>query len=165
LLSETGTMWVDRFYRIKDSPLVSVTGSTAMGRKVATTVAGRLGQSLLELVGNNVIIISENADFEMALQAALFGTVGTTGQRCTSTRRLIVHESIKDQFIKSLIHAYQQISIGNTLDDGVLMGPLIVTVQLLMRWNKLWIIVFGKATGCFVVEKGLLSRALKAGNM
>jgi len=106
-------------------PLVSATGSTGMGRHVATTVAGRLGRSLLELGGNNAIIITEDADIEMALKATLFGAVGTAGQRCTSTRRIIVHESIKERFAKALLQAYGQVTIGNPLDNGTLMGPLI----------------------------------------
>ena len=106
-------------------PLISATGSVAMGRKVATAVASRLGRSLLELGGNNAIIVAADADLDLALRAAVFGAVGTAGQRCTSTRRIIVHESIRDQFVKMLKNAYEQIKIGNPLDDGILMGPLI----------------------------------------
>jgi len=106
-------------------PLISATGSTGMGKKVATSVASRLGRSLLELGGNNAIIITENCNLDMALTATLFGAVGTAGQRCTSTRRIIVHHSIKEEFLQRLIHAYRQIKIGNPLDDDTLMGPLI----------------------------------------
>ncbi|MCP4023011.1 MAG: aldehyde dehydrogenase family protein [Desulfobacteraceae bacterium] len=109
----------------KRIPLISATGSTAMGKKVATSVANRLGRSLLELGGNNAIIVTPDADLNMALQATLFGAVGTAGQRCTSTRRIIVHESVKDRFIDRLVKACEQVKIGNPLDDGVLMGPLI----------------------------------------
>ena len=106
-------------------PLISATGSTAMGKKVAVATAGRFGRSLLELGGNNAVIITETADLDMALRATLFGAVGTAGQRCTSTRRLIVHKSIKDRFVDMLIHAYKQVRIGNPLDEATLMGPLI----------------------------------------
>lgn len=105
--------------------LVSATGSTAMGRHVATTVAARLGRSLLELGGNNAIIITEDSNLDMALRATLFGAVGTAGQRCTSTRRIIIHRAIKDQFVQQLTAAYKQIPIGNPLSDNTLLGPLI----------------------------------------
>ncbi len=106
-------------------PLISATGSTAMGRHVGEVVGQRLGRSLLELGGNNAIIVTEDADMDMAIRATLFGAVGTAGQRCTSTRRIIIQSSVKDQFIKSLSAAYGQVKIGNPLDDGTLMGPLI----------------------------------------
>jgi aldehyde dehydrogenase (NAD+) len=106
-------------------PLVSATGSTRMGKKVAVAVGERLGRSLLELGGNNAIIITPDANLKMATQAVLFGAVGTAGQRCTSTRRLIIHESIYDKLKNSLVHAYSQVRIGDPLDDGILMGPLI----------------------------------------
>ena len=106
-------------------PLISATGSCAMGRKVGTAVAGRLGRSLLELGGNNAIIVTEDADLDMAVRATLFGAVGTAGQRCTSTRRVIIQRSVKEAFLSSLIKAYEQINIGNPLDMGTLMGPLI----------------------------------------
>jgi aldehyde dehydrogenase (NAD+) len=108
-------------------PLVSATGSTRMGKKVGVAVAERLGRSLLELGGNNAIILTPDADLKMAITAVLFGAVGTGGQRCTTTRRLIIHESIYDSFKDSLVKAYKQIRIGNPLDEGVLMGPLIDT--------------------------------------
>lgn len=106
-------------------PLISATGSTVMGKKVAAATASRLGRSLLELGGNNAIIIAEDADLDMAVRATLFGAVGTAGQRCTSTRRIIVHESIKEKFTELLVHAYKQVKIGNPLNDNTLMGPLI----------------------------------------
>lgn len=108
-------------------PLISATGSTRMGKAVAAAVAGRLGKTLLELGGNNAIIITENADLDMALIGAVFGAVGTAGQRCTSTRRLIIHESIYDAFKQKLVNAYGQIKIGDPLDEQNHMGPLIDT--------------------------------------
>ncbi|RVU01968.1 aldehyde dehydrogenase family protein [Mucilaginibacter limnophilus] len=106
-------------------PLVSATGSTRMGKAVGAAVGARLGRSLLELGGNNAIIITENADLDMALIGAVFGAVGTAGQRCTTTRRLIIHESIYEQFKQKLVSAYGQIRIGNPLDENNHMGPLI----------------------------------------
>jgi aldehyde dehydrogenase (NAD+) len=106
-------------------PLISATGSCNMGEKVGTAVAQRLGRSLLELGGNNAVIVMEDADPDLATRAALFAAVGTAGQRCTSLRRLIVQRGISDLIAKRLVDAYGQISIGNPLDDGVLMGPLV----------------------------------------
>ena len=114
-------------YMTKDSrlPLISATGSTRMGKAVGAAVGARLGKSLLELGGNNAIIITENADLDMSLIGAVFGAVGTAGQRCTSTRRLIIHESVYEKFKLKLINAYKQIKIGNPLDENNHMGPLI----------------------------------------
>jgi aldehyde dehydrogenase (NAD+) len=106
-------------------PLVSATGSVAMGKKVAATVGKRLGRTLLELGGNNAIIITPEADLKLAVTAVLFGAVGTAGQRCTSTRRLIIHESIYEKMRTQLLNSYKQVPIGNPLDKGILMGPLI----------------------------------------
>jgi aldehyde dehydrogenase (NAD+) len=106
-------------------PLISATGSCAMGRAVAATVAQRLGRSLLELGGNNGLILTQSADQDLALRAVLFAAVGTAGQRCTTLRRLIVHESIADRFVQRLAAAYRSIQPGNPWDDGVLLGPLI----------------------------------------
>ncbi len=106
-------------------PLVSATGSTRMGKAVGAAVGARLGRSLLELGGNNAIIISEHADIDTCLVGAVFGAVGTAGQRCTSTRRLIIHESIYEQFKQKLVNAYAQIRIGDPLDERNHMGPLI----------------------------------------
>lgn len=106
-------------------PLVSFTGSTRVGKIVAQTVAARLGRSILELGGNNAIIVSEHADLNKVLMGTLFGAVGTAGQRCTSTRRLIVHESVYDKTIEVLKNAYAQIKIGNPLDEANHVGPLI----------------------------------------
>lgn len=105
--------------------LVSATGSTRMGKEVAVTVAQRLGRSLLELGGNNAIIITEKADLKMTIIGAVFGAVGTAGQRCTSTRRLIIHEKVYEQVKQSLVEAYKQIKIGDPLDAKHHMGPLI----------------------------------------
>lgn len=106
-------------------PLISFTGSTAVGKDVAVSVASRLGRSILELGGNNAIILDESADFNLAIPAIVFGAVGTAGQRCTSTRRLFVHQSIYDTVVQKLQHAYEQITIGDPLDTHNLMGPLI----------------------------------------
>lgn len=106
-------------------PLVSATGSTRMGKEVAKAVAGRLGKSLLELGGNNAIILTESADLKMCIPGIVFGAVGTAGQRCTSTRRLIIHESIYENVKNMLVNAYKQIVIGDPLDSKNHMGPLI----------------------------------------
>ncbi len=109
----------------KRVPLVSATGSTRMGKAVGAALGARLGRSLLELGGNNAIIISKDADLEMSLVGAVFGAVGTAGQRCTSTRRLIIHESVYDNFRDKLVKAYGQLKIGNPLDENSHVGPLI----------------------------------------
>ncbi len=106
-------------------PLVSFTGSVPVGRRVASVVAQRLGRTLLELSGNNAIIVDETADLSLAIRAIVFGAVGTAGQRCTTTRRLFVHESRYDDVVAKLLSAYKQVRIGNPLETGVLMGPLI----------------------------------------
>ncbi|MEN1783928.1 MAG: aldehyde dehydrogenase family protein [Bacteroidota bacterium] len=111
-------------------PLVSATGSTRMGKIVAKTVAGRLGKSLLELGGNNAIIVTPDADLKMTVIGAVFGAVGTAGQRCTSTRRLIVHESVYDKVKSALTKAYDQLSIGNPLNEDNHVGPLIDTTAV-----------------------------------
>ncbi|HEY5727670.1 MAG TPA: aldehyde dehydrogenase family protein [Acidimicrobiia bacterium] len=106
-------------------PLISATGSTAVGEKVGLATAKRLGRSLLELGGNNAIIVMDDADLDLVTRAALFAAVGTAGQRCTSLRRLIVHRGVADVLAKRLVEAYGQVSIGDPLADGTLMGPLI----------------------------------------
>ncbi len=106
-------------------PLVSATGSTRMGRRVAQVVAGRLGRSLLELGGNNALIVMADADLELAVRAVLFGAVGTAGQRCTTTRRLLVERPIRDAIIERLVDAYRRVPIGDPLAAGTLMGPLV----------------------------------------
>ena len=107
--------WMSKDTRI---PLVSATGSTRMGKELNKEVAGRLGKTILELGGNNAIIITEHADLDMSLIGAVFGAVGTAGQRCTSTRRLIIHEKIYNQFVEKLLKAYQQNKIGDPLDSN-----------------------------------------------
>lgn len=116
--------WLSKDERI---PLVSATGSTRMGKAVAVNVAQRLGRSLLELGGNNAIIITKDADFNIAVPAAVFGAVGTAGQRCTTTRRLLIHEDVYDIFKEKLVHAYQQLKIGDPLNTENHVGPLIDT--------------------------------------
>ncbi len=106
-------------------PLVSATGSVRMGRKVGAAIAGRLGKSILELGGNNAIIISQHADLKLTIPGVVFGAVGTSGQRCTSTRRLIIHERIYDRVVENLVSAYRQLKIGNPLDESNHVGPLI----------------------------------------
>ena len=109
----------------KRIPLISATGSTQMGVHVAQTVHGRLGKTIMELGGNNALIVAPSADLEMATQSIFFGAVGTAGQRCTSTRRVILHESIADKVRKKLLGAYKTMRIGNPLDRKTVMGPLI----------------------------------------
>jgi len=106
-------------------PLISATGSVQMGLNVAQTVHGRLGKTIMELGGNNALIVAPSADLEMATQSIFFGAVGTAGQRCTSTRRVILHESIADKVRGKLLAAYKSLRIGNPLDRETLMGPLI----------------------------------------
>jgi aldehyde dehydrogenase (NAD+) len=106
-------------------PLVSFTGSTAIGRHVAGAVAGRFGRTILELGGNNAIIVAEDANLEMAVRAIVFGAVGTAGQRCTSTRRIIAHKAIQPELSERLLKAYAQVRIGDPLEAGTLMGPLV----------------------------------------
>ena len=108
-------------------PLVSFTGSSATGRTVATRVASRFGRTILELGGNNAIIITENADLELAIPGIVFGAVGTAGQRCTSTRRVIGHKSLTPALIERLANAYGQVPMGDPVDDATLMGPLVTT--------------------------------------
>ncbi|HKX46477.1 MAG TPA: aldehyde dehydrogenase family protein, partial [Planctomycetota bacterium] len=106
-------------------PLVSFTGSTAVGRQVAAKVAARLGRTILELGGNNAIVVTDRADLDLAIPAILFGAVGTCGQRCTTTRRLLVHANLIDEVERRLVAAYSQVRIGNPLDPRTLCGPLI----------------------------------------
>jgi len=106
-------------------PLISFTGSTLQGKKVGTGVGERLGRTILELGGNNAIIVSRHGDLEMAVRTILFGAVGTAGQRCTSTRRIIVQEDVYDDVLNRLVKAYNSIQIGNPLEEGTLMGPLV----------------------------------------
>ncbi len=108
-------------------PLVSSTGSCEMGYRVGAVVGERLGRTILELGGNNAIIVTPHADMKLTIPAILFGAVGTAGQRCTSTRRIIVHESVRGELLDKLIAAYKQVPIGNPLESDILMGPLVTT--------------------------------------
>lgn len=144
----------ERIANDKRIPLVSATGSIRMGKSVGAAVGARLGRSLLELGGNNAIIISKDADLEMALVGCLFGAVGTAGQRCTTTRRLIIHEDVYDQFKNKLVNAYRQLKIGNPLDEKNHVGPLIDKDAVQNYMNA---IEKCKAEGgSFAVEGGVL---------
>jgi aldehyde dehydrogenase (NAD+) len=144
--------WLSNDGRI---PLVSATGSTRMGKAVGAAVGARLGKSLLELGGNNAIIISAAADLEMSIIGAVFGAVGTAGQRCTTTRRLIIHESVYDAFVTKLVKAYGQLRIGNPLDQHNHVGPLIDTAAVASYLDS---IEKCKAEGGkFIVEGGVLT--------
>jgi len=120
-----GTELASRFVEDRRVALVSFTGSTAVGRHVGERVAARLGKSLLELGGNNAIIVDETANLDLAVPSIVFGAVGTAGQRCTTTRRVLVHSSRLDELENRLVRAYGQVKIGDPLDSGTLMGPLI----------------------------------------
>ena len=134
--------------------LVSATGSTRMGKSVAEVVGKRLGKTLLELGGNNAIIITENADLNIAIRGAVFGAIGTAGQRCTTTRRLIIHESIYDKFKDLLITAYAQIKIGDPLDEKNHMGPLIDKHAVKMYLDA--IVKVKKEGGKTIIDGGIL---------
>ena len=136
-------------------PLISATGSTRMGKSVGAAVGARLGRSLLELGGNNAIIIAPSADLKMVVPGAVFGAVGTAGQRCTSTRRLIIHEEIYDKVKEALTSAYKQLKIGNPLDQNFHVGPLIDTDAV-----NAYLVALEKAVaegGKILVEGGVLS--------
>jgi len=126
LINDAGTELAEKFVDDRRIPLISFTGSTAVGRRVGERVAQRMGRSLLELGGNNAIILDETAELKLAIPGIVFGAVGTAGQRCTTTRRLIVHSSIYDNVLATLIKAYKQVEtrIGDPLDPSNLMGPL-----------------------------------------
>lgn len=144
--------WMSTDARI---PLVSATGSTRMGKIVAQKVAARLGRYLLELGGNNAIIVTPSADLDVTLVGSVFGAVGTCGQRCTSTRRLIIHESVYDAFVQKLANAYGQLRIGDPLDQNNHVGPLIDTDAVAM-YNKA-IDEAKKSGGNVLVEGGVLT--------
>ncbi|WP_290793584.1 aldehyde dehydrogenase family protein [Flavihumibacter sp. UBA7668] len=146
--------WMSKDTRI---PLISATGSTRMGKAVGAAVGARLGKSILELGGNNSIIISKDADLDMTLIGAVFGAVGTAGQRCTTTRRLIIHESVYEAFKNKLIKAYQQLKIGNPLDQQNHVGPLIDKAAVEQYLNS--IEACKKEGGQFIVEGGVLEGA------
>ena len=135
-------------------PLISATGSTRMGKIVASKVAERLGRTLLELGGNNAIIVTPDADVKMTVIGAVFGAVGTAGQRCTSTRRLIIHESVYDQVKAAIVAAYNQIKIGNPLDENNHVGPVIDKDAVKNYQNALDKVV--KEGGKIIVEGGVL---------
>ena len=139
----------------KHIPLISATGSIRMGKIVAKTVAERLGKSLLELGGNNAIIVTPDADLKMTIIGAAFGAVGTAGQRCTSTRRLIIHESMYDKVKDALVAAYKQLRIGNPLDENNHVGPLIDKDAVKMYEKALQKVV--EEGGNLIVEGGVLS--------
>ncbi|ERM82848.1 aldehyde dehydrogenase [Rhodonellum psychrophilum GCM71 = DSM 17998] len=138
----------------KRIPLISATGSTRMGKIVGQAVAARLGRSLLELGGNNAIIITQNADMEIAIRGALFGAVGTAGQRCTTTRRLIIHESMYESVKERLALAYSKLVIGNPLDEKNHVGPLIDKEAVNMYLNTIKKVK--EEGGVAVVEGGVL---------
>jgi len=125
LIIGSGSIIGEKLINDKRIPLISATGSTRMGKRIGGVVGERLVKVILELGGNNAIIIDETANMNLVVPGVVFGSVGTAGQRCTSTRRLIIHESIYDSLIEKLINAYKQVKIGNPLDINTLMGPLI----------------------------------------
>src|SRR6185436_9415468 len=135
-------------------PLVSATGSTRMGKAVGAAVGARLGRALLELGGNNAIIISKNADIDIAVRRSLFGAVGTAGQRCTTTRRLIIQEEVYDNVKEKLITAYKQLSIGDPLNEKNHVGPLIDKDAVKMYLQS--IDACKAEGGNFIVEGGVL---------
>ncbi|HET8855423.1 MAG TPA: aldehyde dehydrogenase family protein, partial [Salinimicrobium sp.] len=138
----------------KRVPLVSATGSINMGRKVAAAVGERLGKSLLELGGNNAIIVTPDADIKMTVIGAVFGAVGTAGQRCTSTRRLIIHESVYQKVKDAIVAAYQQLRIGNPLDENNHVGPVIDKDSVKNYQHALKRVV--EEGGKIIVEGGVL---------
>ncbi len=141
-------------------PLMSATGSTRMGKALSVAVAARLGKTILELGGNNAIIISKDADLDMALVGAVFGAVGTAGQRCTTTRRLIIHEDVYEVFKQKLVNAYKQIKIGNPLDATNHVGPLIDKDAVAMYLNA---IEQGKQQGANFIVEGKLVDGFESG--
>jgi aldehyde dehydrogenase (NAD+) len=147
---ETGE-WMAADHRM---PLVSATGSTRMGKAVGAVVGARLGRALLELGGNNAIIVSKHADLDIAIRAALFGAVGTAGQRCTTTRRLIVQEEVYNPIKEKLVAAYKQLRIGNPLDENYHVGPLIDKDAVQQYQQALE--ACKKEGGRFIVEGGIL---------
>ena len=125
LIIGSGSLIGERMLKDQRLPLISLTGSTKVGKRAASVVAGRLGKYIMELGGNNAIILTENANLEMAIPSIVFGAVGTAGQRCTSTRRLIIHDSIYDRVVDSLQKAYRGLKIGTPIDETSHVGPLI----------------------------------------
>jgi aldehyde dehydrogenase (NAD+) len=125
LMIGKGSVIGEKLVNDRRIPLVSATGSCKMGYRIGKVVGERLGRTILELGGNNAIIVDETADVDLAMRAVLFGAVGTAGQRCTSTRRVFLHKSIAGQFTDNLVNAYKQVRIGDPLDENTLMGPLV----------------------------------------
>ncbi len=125
LVAGTGPDVGELLINDKRVPLVSFTGSTKVGRHISETVARRFGRTVLELGGNNAIIVAEDADLDLAVRGILFGAVGTAGQRCTTTRRIIMHKAVAKPLAERLVKAYKQVPIGNPLEEGTLMGPLV----------------------------------------
>ncbi len=151
--------WISADRRI---PLISATGSTRMGKAVGAVVGERLGRSLLELGGNNSIIISSEADINIAITAAVFGAVGTAGQRCTTTRRLIIHEKIYNKFKERLVNAYSQLKIGNPLNEKMHVGPLIDKDAVTNYLNA--VAKCKEEGGNFIVEPGVIKgKAFESG--
>jgi aldehyde dehydrogenase (NAD+) len=144
--------WMSNDTRV---PLVSATGSTRMGKAVGAALGARLGRALLELGGNNAIIISKDADLDIAITGALFGAVGTAGQRCTTTRRLIIHDRIYDKVKEKLVNAYKQLRIGDPLNENNHVGPLIDKDAVKMYLDS--IETCKKEGGNFIVEGGVLA--------
>jgi aldehyde dehydrogenase (NAD+) len=151
LFIDAGTELATRFVEDSRVALVSFTGSTAVGRKVGERVAARLGKSLLELGGNNAIIVDETANLDLAVPAIVFGAVGTAGQRCTTTRRVFVHSSRAAELERRLVHAYSQVKIGDPLEAGTLMGPLIDSRAVESYKNA---ITAAQAAGCEILYGG-----------
>jgi aldehyde dehydrogenase (NAD+) len=150
-------------------PLISFTGSTQVGRRVAQTVSHRMGRTILELGGNNGIVVMDDANFDLALRAVLFGAVGTAGQRCTTTRRLFLQKGIAGRMTDALVRAYKQVAIGNPLDPHTLMGPLVNTravedmmegLETIRRQGGEVIYGGGRLGGCFV-EPALVKAKLE----
>lgn len=151
----TGNSVGDRMNNDQRIPLISFTGSTRIGRIVSAAVATRFGRSILELGGNNAIIVSKDADLDMAIIGAVFGAIGTAGQRCTSTRRLIIQEDIYEEFKAKLLHAYKQLRIGDPLDQHNHIGPLIDRSAVEQYQQA---ILKGKKEGAkFLIEGGVLT--------
>lgn len=153
---QSGGEWLAADERV---PLVSATGSCRMGRSVGQQVAARLGRSLLELGGNNGVIVTESADLELAAQAVVFAAVGTAGQRCTTLRRLIVQDSIAETFVGRLVQAYHSLQVGNPWEEGVLVGPLISEIAV---EQMLAAVQQAKQEGARLVTGG--KRIARAGN-
>jgi aldehyde dehydrogenase (NAD+) len=156
---DAGTELATRFVDDPRIGLISFTGSTAVGRKIGERVAARLGKSLLELGGNNAVIVDESANLDLAVPAIVFGAVGTAGQRCTTTRRVLVHKSRLDELEQRLVHAYGQVRIGDPLDPRTLMGPLI-DAQAIERYAAA--IAAARAAGGTILYGG--QRIAKPGN-